>query len=68
MHVARLSMLGSGADEVEIIDERLSDGEWQIYCQETFFSGELSGGEESEQDAYEQAKVLYVGDGYWDLW
>lgn len=60
-------MTGSGEDEVEIVDERLIDGEWQIYQQETFQFRDTSG-EESGQDSYEQSEILYVGDGYWDLY
>lgn len=65
-NVARLSVLGKERNGVEIIDERLIDGEWQVYRQETFYSGDTSA-EEPWQDAYEQSEILYVDDGYWDL-
>lgn len=66
-NVARLRMAGSGEDELEIVDERLVDGEWQVFYQEIFRSGDTSW-EESGEDAYERSKILYVGDGYWDLY
>lgn len=56
-----------GEDELEIVDERLVDGEWQVFHQEIFPSGDTSW-EESGEDAYERSKILYVGDGYWDLY
>lgn len=65
-NVARLSILGKGQNDVEITDERLINGEWQIYHQETFYSRDTSA-KEAWQDAYEQSEILYVDDGYWDL-
>lgn len=65
-NVARLSMIGNAEGGLEIVDERLVNGEWQIYCQETFYPGDTSA-EEAWQDSYNQAEYLYVGDGYWDL-
>lgn len=65
-HVARLSQVVNDGNEVEIVDERLKDGQWQIYHQETFYPRDSSA-EEPWQDAYEQSESLYVGDGYWDL-
>lgn len=65
-NVARLSMEGTEEYGVEILDERLIDGEWQIYRQETFYSSDTSA-EEPWQDAYEQSESLYIDDGYWDL-
>lgn len=65
-NVARLSILGKGGDKVEIVDERLIDGEWQVYRQETFYSEDASV-EDPLEDAYEQSEILYVDDGYWDL-
>lgn len=64
-NVARLSILGK-ENEVEIVDERLVDGKWQVYRQETFYSGDTSA-EYPWRDAYEQSEILYVDDGYWDL-
>ena len=66
-NVARLSILGKERNGVEIIDERLIDGDWQVYRQETFYSRDTSA-EEPWQDAYEQSEILYVDDGYWDLY
>ncbi len=65
-NVARLSQIVHAGDEVEIVDERLLEGEWQIYHQEIFYPRDPSA-EEAWQDAYEQAESLYVEDGYWDL-
>ncbi len=65
-HVARLSQVIHEGDEVEILDERLVDGEWQIYRHETFYPRDPSA-EEAWQDTYEQSESLYVEDGYWDL-
>lgn len=50
------------AEGLEIIDERFINGEWQVYRQETF-----SPRNEYADDAYEQAQILFVDDGYWDL-
>jgi len=58
-------MINEG-DEVEIVDERLVDGEWQIYRHEIFYPRDMSA-EEHWLDAYEQSESLYVEDGYWDL-
>ncbi len=66
INVARLSQIIHKGDEVEIVDERLMDGEWQIYRQETFYPRDPST-EEPWLDAYEQSEILYVEDGYWDL-
>ncbi len=65
-NVARLSQTVKDGNEVEIVDERLIDGKWQIYHQETFCPRDSSA-EEPWMDAYEQSESLYVGDGYWDL-
>ena len=65
-NVARLSWVIHEGDEVEILDERMVDGEWQIYRHETFYPRDPSA-EEAWQDAYEQSESLYVEDGYWDL-
>lgn len=65
-NVARLSQIVHAGDEVEIVDERLLEGEWRIYHQEIFYPRDPSA-EEAWQDAYEQAESLYVEDGYWDL-
>lgn len=65
-NVARLSQVVKDGSEVEIVDERLIDGKWQVYHQETFYPRDPSA-EESWQDAYEQSEILYVNDGYWDL-
>ena len=64
--VARLSQLGNEEDAVEIVDERLVNGEWQIYRRETFYPRDPTA-EAPWQDAYEQSEILYVEDGYWDL-
>ena len=65
-NVARLSQIVKDGSEVEIVDERLIDGKWQVYYQETFYPRDPSA-EEPWQDAYEQSEILYVNDGYWDL-
>lgn len=65
-NVARLSQIVNDGSEVEIVDERLIDGKWQICHQETFYPQDPSA-QEPWQDAYEQSEVLYVNDGYWDL-
>lgn len=66
-YVARLSRIVNTGNEVEIVDERLLDGEWRIYRQETFYPRDPSA-EEPWRDAYEQSECLYVEDGYWDLY
>lgn len=70
-HVACLSMEGTLSEDrvegMEITDERLIDGEWQVYRHEIFWAQDMSA-EDPLQDAGEQSKVLYVNDGYWDLW
>ena len=65
-NVARLCQMINEGDEVEIVDERLVDGEWQIYRHEIFYPRDMSA-EEPWLDAYEQSESLYVEDGYWDL-
>lgn len=65
INVARLSILGK-ENGVEITDERLVDGKWLVYRQETFYSKDTSA-EEPWLNAYEQSEALYVNDGYWDL-
>ena len=69
--VAHLSMVGTLSEDrvegMEITDERLIDGEWQVYRHEIFWAQDMSA-EDSLQDAGEQSEVLYVNDGYWDLW
>lgn len=66
--VAQLTEAGAEGGGLEIIDERLIDGEWQIYRQETFFpQNPLADGTYADTDAYEQAEILFVNDGYWDL-
>ena len=61
-----VSQLGNEEDAVEIVDERLVNGEWQIYRRETFYPRDPTA-EAPWQDAYEQSEILYVEDGYWDL-
>lgn len=65
--VACLSQLGLENDGVEITDERLTDGEWRIYCQKQFYPRDTAA-KDPWRDAYDQARVLYVHDGYWDLY
>ncbi len=64
--VAQLTQTVKENDVVEIIDERKINGKWQVYRKEDFYPRDTSL-EEPYLDAYEQAKVLYVNDGYWDL-
>lgn len=66
-NVARLSITGIDEYGVEVLDERLENGEWEIYRQEIFYSEDTSAAE-PWQDAYEQSERLYVDDGYWDLY
>ncbi|MDE7224844.1 MAG: hypothetical protein K2O34_13840 [Acetatifactor sp.] len=55
-----------GASGAGVRDERLVDGEWQIYREETILLGEDHSAQ-AYDNAYEQLKHLYVDDGYWDL-
>ena len=66
VNVARLGQKVTDGNAVEITDERLLDGTWQLYHRETFYPQDPSA-EEAWMDAYEQSERLYVGDGYWDL-
>lgn len=63
---AELTQTVTSEDAVEILDERIIDGEWQVYHEETFYPRDMSE-KEPYLDAYEQAGVLYKNDGYWDL-
>ena len=67
-HVARLTQKYTDENSLEIIDERFLDGTWQIYRQETFSPQSSSiDGTIPDSDVYEQAEMLFVNDGYWDL-
>ena len=65
-NVAKLSQTVTDTNEVEIVDRRLVNGEWQIYHQQTFYPQDSSA-EDAWSDAYEQSEILYIEDGYWDL-
>lgn len=65
-HVARLTEKWT-EEGLEITDERLLDGEWQIYRQETFSAQSDYTDDTYEDVIYKQAEVLFVNDGYWDL-
>ena len=63
---AQLTQTVTSEDAVEILDERMIDGEWQVYHEETFYPRDRTV-KEPYLDAYEQAEVLYKNDGFWDL-
>lgn len=68
-HVATLSRYEIWEDDsrgVGVRDERLIDGEWQIYREENIIlKDDFS--DDAFQAAYEQLTYLYVDDGYWDF-
>ena len=68
-HVATLSLYDIWEDDskgVGVRDERLINGEWQIYCEENIIlKDDFS--DDAFQAAYEQLTYLYVDDGYWDF-
>lgn len=68
-HVATLSLYDIWEDSSTgkgVRDDRLIDGEWQIYREETIILDE-GYSDEAYSDAYKQLKYLYVDDGYWDF-
>lgn len=68
-HVATLSLYDIWEDDsrgVGVRDERLIDGEWQIYREENIIL-EDDFSDDAFQAAYEQLTYLYVDDGYWDF-
>lgn len=68
-HVATLSLYDFWEDDargVGVRDERLINGEWQIYREETILLDEDHSAE-AYDEAYGQLQYLYVDDGYWDL-
>lgn len=67
--VARLNMYDIHEDDARgtgVRDERLVDGEWQVYREENIYL-EDDFSDEAYQKAYEQLRYLYVDDGYWDI-
>lgn len=68
-HVATLSLYDIWEDDsrgVGVRDERLIDGEWQVYREENIIlKDDFS--DDAFQAAYEQLTYLYVDDGYWDF-
>lgn len=68
-HVATLSLYDIWEDDsrsVGVRDERLIDGEWQVYHEENIIlKDDFS--DDAFQAAYEQLTYLYVDDGYWDF-
>ncbi len=68
-HVATLSLYDIWEDDsrgVGVRDERLIDGEWQIYREENVLLDD-DFPHDMYQDAYGQLSYLYIDDGYWDL-
>lgn len=68
-HVATLSLYDIWEDDsrgVGVRDERLIDGEWQVYREENILLDE-DYSDEAYSDAYKQLTYLYVDDGYWDF-
>ena len=68
-HVATLSLYDIWEDDfigTGVRDERLIDGEWQTYREETILL-ENDHSDDAFLAAYEQLEYLYVDDGYWDF-
>lgn len=68
-HVATLSLYEIWEDDsrgVGVRDERLIDGEWQVYREENIIL-ENDFSDDAFQAAHEQLTYLYVDDGYWDF-
>lgn len=68
-HVATLRIYEiweDGSTVTGVRDERLIDGQWQVYREETVILKDDSS-DDAFEAADEQLTYLYVDDGYWDL-
>ena len=57
----------NGAKIIGARDERLIDGEWQVYREEKVILEDTASSDDVFA-AHDRLAYLYADDGYWDLW